>query len=139
MGGGRYDRLVSELGGSDLPAVGFACGMERLILAMETAGTTSADSSLDVFLVDVAEKPEQAMKYLTSLRKRGIAADMDYLGRSMKANMKAASRSGARFAVIIEPDNDMVSVKDLSTSEQRTVPFDLFLTELSLMKNNERK
>jgi len=139
MGGGRYDRLVGELGGPDLPAVGFACGIERLILAMETAGTAIAESGLDVFLVDAALKPDQALKYLKTIREQGLAADMDYLGRSMKACMKAAARSGAGYVVIIEPADDMVSVKNLSTSEQRTIPFESFLAEAPLMKNNERK
>lgn len=137
MGGGRYDRLVGKLGGSDMPAVGFACGMERLILAMETAGTESTESGLDVFLVDAAGNPGQALKYLKALREQGVAADMDYLGRSMKANMKSAARSGTRFAVIIEPDNSMVSVKDLTTSGQRTIPFESFLAQILPMKNNE--
>ena len=121
MGGGRYDRLIGELGGPDLPAVGFACGMERLILAMEVAGTLFADNGIDVYVVDAAGDPARTFNMVTELRNADIAADMDTLGRSMKAQMKAAARSGARFAVIIESEEGMVSLKYLAASTQETM------------------
>ena len=133
MGGGRYDRLIAELGGKDLPAVGFACGMERLILAMrEHADEGGENGVLDVYVVTPeGSSRKTALQCVTDLRNGGFAADMDYLGRSMKAQMKAAARAGARFALIVEPQVGMVSVKNLQTSEQETMTFTSFMEKLN--------
>ena len=130
MGGGRYDTLVEQLGGPAVPAVGFACGIERLILAMQKTGAAeSAKQSADIYFISVDEHTrDRVMRYLRAVRSLGIAADCDYAGRSMKAQMKAAARSGARYAVIVEPESDVVSVRDMEKSEQQVMAFDEFLT-----------
>ena len=128
MGGGRYDRLVGQLGGKDYPAVGFACGMERLVMAMNTAKPSKAGRNVQVYVVNALEDSSvRAMRYLQAIRNAGYAADMDFMGRSMKAQLKSASRSGAMFAVIIEPEEDMVSVRDMEKSEQNTMSFREFI------------
>ena len=128
MGGGRYDKLIGQLGGKDLPAVGFACGMERLILAMKAREEQPVeDGGLDAYLiVPDAAAQEVGLTCLSSLRNAGFAADMDYLGRSVKAQMKAADRAGARFAAILEPDGG-VTVKEMGTAVQNTMGFEQFL------------
>ncbi|MCE5249248.1 histidine--tRNA ligase [bacterium] len=132
MGGGRYDRLVSELGGPDVPAVGFACGIERLILAMESAGTITAPvGTAFIYVVGTgAGSQERVMRHVQAIRELGIPADMDYMGKSMKAQMKTAARCGARYSVIVEPDGDAVTVRDMEKSEQNTMVFDDFITIL---------
>ncbi len=132
MGGGRYDRLVGQLGGPKLPAVGCACGIERLILALKTVETNPpADGRVEVFIVNPDPSlADTALAYVHALRESGISADMDYLGRSMKAQMKAAAKSGAGFSVIIESENGMVSVKNMAASEQETMQFESFLKTL---------
>ena len=128
MGGGRYDRLVKELGGPDLPAVGFAAGMERLILAMQAAGSAPDGSGrIDVYVVAPGDDVRgRAFGYVEELRNDGVVAEMDYAGRSMKAQMKSASRLGARWAVIVEPDDDRITARDMEASGQQELTFDGF-------------
>ncbi len=125
-GGGRYDLLVEELGGEPTPAVGFAAGMERIMLAVEQAGFPDyAESQLDAFIVAVSEKERaEAVRLAQELRSKGLAVDLDYLDRSMKAQMKEASRQNARFAVLLFGDElkeGKVTVKDLGSGEQEIV------------------
>ena len=131
MGGGRYDNLIKQLGGPDLPAVGFACGIERLILAMRAAGTAPEEKELKVYIVNILQKSDRAFKYLNVLRRKNISAVMGYIDRSMKAQMRAAWKYKAKYALIIEPDDDMVSARDMAKSEQELMSFDKFLNLLS--------
>jgi len=137
MGGGRYDNLVRELGGQDQPAVGFACGMERLVLVMREAavlkGTNAVSGGKDAKRIYVVSADDAvratAMRYLERIRDLGCPSAMDLVGRSMKAQMKAADRFDARIALIVEPDGS-VSVRDMEKSDQRKMPFDSFLDAL---------
>jgi len=98
--GGRYDYLVEEIGGPPTPGVGFGAGIERLVLALELEGITGEPPTLGVFLaVDGGSRPE-ALTLLAELRARGIAADTDYAGRSIKGQLTQAQRSGAHTTVI---------------------------------------
>ncbi len=128
MGGGRYDNLVRELGGPDLPAVGYACGMERLILAMQAAGTPgSVQRAVQVYVIaSQSEVKPEAADYLYALREKGFSAEMDFQDRSMKAQMKSAARTNSRYALIVEPEG-MVTVRDMVKSEQSAMTFDAFL------------
>lgn len=136
MGGGRYDNLVRELGGQDLPSVGFACGVERLILAMQAAGSDrTVERARPVYVI--ASRPEvrgRAVEYLYRIRERGYPAEMDYLDRSMKAQMKSAARVEARYVVIVESEPDMVTVRDMEKSEQQTATFGDFLEILHIRR-----
>ena len=136
MGGGRYDKLVGELGGKALPAVGFACGIERLILALKTMESAPPENGrVEVFIVNPdPELQDLALEYVHAVRAAGVPADMDYLGRSMKAQMKAAAKSGAGKVTIIETLDGDVSVKDMSTSEQEKMQFTSFLETLDKLK-----
>jgi histidyl-tRNA synthetase len=101
-GGGRYDGLAEELGGLPTPGVGFGAGIERLLLAMEAAGVEAPAEAVDVFLVLEADAPrEQAAAWLAELRRRDVAADMDYAGRSLKGQLTQAGRSGAERIVVV--------------------------------------
>jgi histidyl-tRNA synthetase len=125
-GGGRYDGLTEEMGGPPTPGIGFALGIERLLLAAEAERGDGAAPvpALDVFLVDLLGGVEGTV-LLHELRASGLRADRAYGGRSMKAQMKVADRSGAVFAVVLAPDEAArreVSVRNLRTSEQLTVP-----------------
>jgi len=132
MGGGRYDNLVKELGGPDLPAVGFACGIERLILAMQAAGSLLSDGKkTDVYVINTLDTHDRAMRYLRAIRDKGYSAVMSYMDRSMKANLKAASKARVKYALIIEPEEDMVSVRSMEKSEQEKIVFDTFLANLT--------
>ena len=103
-GGGRYDGLVEALGGPATPGVGFALGVDRTLLACDDEGVFAADAVvLDAFVVDVTGGLE-AVALTAQLRAAGFAVDRGYDNRSMKAQMKLANRSAARFALIVGDD-----------------------------------
>ena len=132
MGGGRYDNLVKELGGHDLPAVGFACGIERLILAMKESGSADNDgNTIHIYVVNTADISQRlALEYLYQIRRLEIPADIDYLGRSMKAQMKIAAKRRAKYVLIIEPEAGIVTVRNMEISEQKRMSFDEFIAVL---------
>jgi histidyl-tRNA synthetase len=103
-GGGRYDGLVEDLGGPATPGVGFAIGLDRTLIACDDESVFTSDPEvIDVFVVDTTGGLA-ALALTDRLRAEGIRADRAYENRSMKSQMKAADKSGARYAVIIGPD-----------------------------------
>jgi histidyl-tRNA synthetase len=98
--GGRYDYLIEEIGGPPTPGVGFGAGFERLVLALELEGITAEAPAIDVFLAVDGGRRTEAVALLAQLRARGLAADTDYAGRSLKGQLTQAQRSGARDIVI---------------------------------------
>ena len=103
-GGGRYDGLVEELGGPATPGIGFALGVDRILLACDAEGAFSGTAPpVEVFVVDVADG-RSAVVLCDRLRQAGLGVDRAFDGRSMKAQMKRADRSGATVAVIVGPD-----------------------------------
>ena len=126
-GGGRYDGLIREIGGDSTPAVGFAAGLERILLALELQGLMPASTKkITAFVVSGGEAAENfAFKLLTELRRKNISAAMDFGKKSMKAQMKQAAKSGAKFALIVGDDEvatSTVTVKYLETSAQEKIP-----------------
>src|SRR5664280_877248 len=125
-GGGRYDRLVEMLGGPPTPGIGFGIGIERLLLACDAEGTFPVDPpALDAFVVDT-DGGTHARDLTAALRGAGLSADRAYDGRSMKAQFKAADRSGALLVLIVGPDeaaSGTVSLRPLrGGGDQLTVP-----------------
>jgi histidyl-tRNA synthetase len=117
-GGGRYDTLVKDMGGPDVGSVGFAAGAERILLAMEGQ---AAATPLDFFGVAVSEDLRGAVfKAVTELRRAGYSGDMDFEGRSLKAQMRSANRSGARYAFLIGPDEAARGVLKLKNMKEGT-------------------
>jgi len=103
-GGGRYDGLAEDLGGPSTPGIGFALGLDRTLLACDAEDVFMAPSmAVDVFVIDVTGGRE-ALVLTHGLRQAGLSADRAFENRSMKSQMKAADRSGARFAVIVGSD-----------------------------------
>jgi histidyl-tRNA synthetase len=124
IGGGRYDGLIEQLGGPSTPATGFGSGIERMLLACDAEGVFGEpESTLDVFVVDTTDG-SAARDIAHELRRAGLRADRAFDGRSMKAQMKAAGRSGARVAVIVgeqEAADGTATVRDLRRAEQKVV------------------
>jgi histidyl-tRNA synthetase len=121
MAGGRYDGLVAEMGGPATPAVGWAAGIERLAMLMETSPTLPAPVAV-VPIGDAAEAT--AVEIMQALRANGIRAEMAYRG-NLRRRMERANRIGARAAVILGEDdiaNGVAQVKDLITGAQEAVP-----------------
>jgi histidyl-tRNA synthetase len=123
-GGGRYDRLVEMLGGDPTPGIGFGIGIERCLLACDAEGAFPVDPvGLDVFVVDVAGG-ESARDLTALLRRAGLRADRAYDARSMRAQLKAADRSGARVALIVGTEElaaGTVALRPLRGGEQQSV------------------
>jgi histidyl-tRNA synthetase len=126
-GGGRYDGLAEELGGSRLPGVGWALGVDRTVLAMDAEGVAPAVlASCEVYVVPLGEQAARsAFPLVARLRRAGVATDMSYGGRGVKGAMKSADRSGARIALVIG-DRDLeagvAQLKWLESGEQVPVP-----------------
>ncbi|UJA20301.1 histidine--tRNA ligase [Thermoleophilia bacterium SCSIO 60948] len=125
-GGGRYDGLVAELGGNETPAVGWAVGVERILLAL---GEEDPASQRDVFIASADEQRERAFALATELRAAGFAADVDLAGRAFKGQMKQADRLGARHVVIL--DDAPARIRDMRSGEERQVGLDRIAAELS--------
>ncbi|WP_036716223.1 His/Gly/Thr/Pro-type tRNA ligase C-terminal domain-containing protein, partial [Paenibacillus darwinianus] len=124
--GGRYNGLVESIGGPDQPGVGLGLGLERTVMLLENQQADWGDlSRVDVYLVGLGEAAErETVKLLQQLRNRGIAAERDYLGRKMKAQMKSADRYRVRFTAILGEDElakGEITLKDMSNGEQRQV------------------
>ena len=128
-GGGRYDGLVEELGGSPSPAIGFGLGIERLLLRLEETGVTIPQrEKLDLYVAPLGEKASvYAQKLVYSLRRAGVKTETDHTGRGLRAQMKYADKLGCRYSVVLgdnEIENGEVAVKNMETGEQTQVKLD---------------
>ncbi|OKJ96832.1 histidyl-tRNA synthetase [Streptomyces sp. CB03234] len=135
-GGGRYDGLSEMIGGPALPSVGWALGVDRTVLALEAEGVTlDLPATTSVFAVPIGEEARRRLfGVVTELRKAGVATDFAYGGRGLKASMKAANRSGARYALVLgERDlaEGVAQLKDMESGEQEPVALDGIVEKLS--------
>ena len=125
-GGGRYDHLIEEVGGPDMPGVGFGLGKERLLLLMEACGHDfGAAPGPQIFLAWIGDEAKlYALKLLHELRGKGIRADMDTRERNLKGQMKYANKLGAEYTAVIGDDevaSGEITLKNMSTSEQTKI------------------
>lgn len=130
-GGGRYDGLVEQLGGTHVPSLGFAIGIERLLLLMDAQNIEfPAYDPCVLFIAAMGDKASlEASKIAFDLRLSGISAQFDTTGRSLKAQMKYASKLGSLYSVVIgddELDGNSVTVKNMDTGETVALPVDGF-------------
>jgi histidyl-tRNA synthetase len=132
LGGGRYDGLVEEIGGQRIPGVGFAMGMERMLMAVQKGlRPIGTDASIDVFVIGMkgadSLASEAAFSLARSFRKSGLSCEFDPLQRSMKAQMKQADKANARFVAIVgdeEAKSRTVAVRSMGEGWQKTVGLD---------------
>lgn len=133
-GGGRYDGLVEDLGGPATGGIGFALGLDRTLLACDDEGVfASTPANVDVFVVDTTGGLE-ALIITQQLREAGISSDRSFENRSMKSQMKAADKSGARVAIIIGSDEFEAQTFVLrplrSDDQQSTIPRNELMTSI---------
>ncbi len=125
FGGGRYDNLVKEMGGPDLSGIGFAIGVERLAILCDAEKVFDEfKPELDCYVINLYENAEYALNIIEELRNNGFMSEMDYYGRSLKAQFKSSERKGARFVLIIGEDEvktNTVTLKDTLTKAQETI------------------
>lgn len=134
-GGGRYDGLISELGGPETPGVGFGLGIERLLLTLENNNIEiPKPPNADIFIVTMGEiARNKAIELCYKLRNAGFIVDTDHLERSVKAQFKYSNKIGSKYTIVIGEDelkNNKVTLKDMSASEQREVSIDKIVEEL---------
>ena len=125
-GGGRYDHLIEEIGGPDMPGVGFGLGKERLLLLMEACGHDfGGEAGPQIFLAWIGDEArEYAVRLLHELRSAGIRADIDTRERNLKGQMKYANKLGAAYTAVIGEDevaSGELTLKNMETSEQTKV------------------
>jgi histidyl-tRNA synthetase len=125
LGGGRYDRLVEMLGGKPTPAIGFAAGIERFLIARESLGETIRPLNNNAYFVCLGEAGiPDVLSLSNTLRKAKINVVSDPLRRSLKSQMREANKSGSRFAIILgtnEIENKTLVIKDLKKGEQKII------------------
>jgi histidyl-tRNA synthetase len=126
-GGGRYDGLIEQLGGPPTPAVGWAAGIERILLAL---GEDGEEPGRDAFLAVADDGQRQrALALASELRHAGLAVEVDLAGRGLKGQLKHADRVGARLVLILEADGG-AQLRDMASGEQRTVDPGRLLDEI---------
>jgi histidyl-tRNA synthetase len=135
IGGGRYDLLVSELGGKDTPAIGFAAGIERLIMVLEMQKKFPPENErLDLFIAPLGEKAKSlGLKIVKELREKGLKCDIDFLGRSLKSQLKEADRQKAKKVLIIGEDElkkGKGTLRDMESKEQKEIEFEKLVQKL---------
>ena len=135
--GGRYDHLVEDLGGPSMGAVGFAAGIERLLMASGSVGAPmdAAPTRRGLYLA-VAQSTllGEGFRFMQQLRERSVCAVMDYDGKSLKAQLREADKAGCRLVAILgeaEVTQRAMTLKDLEQGSQRTVAFDRFVEEVA--------
>ena len=125
-GGGRYDKLVEELGGPSLPGVGFGMGIERVLMLLDGEGIVIPEPRLyDVFVTYMGQNDGPAFSLVQQLRCAGLRADMDHCARSLKAQFKYAGKTGAALTATLGDDEvaqGVVKLKNMATREEQTVP-----------------
>jgi histidyl-tRNA synthetase len=126
-GGGRYNGLVRDLGGPDVAAIGFAIGMERLIMLLQQERQETVRTPR-FFIAGLGDKPlENAFLLVQQLRGHGLEAEMDYEARSLKSQMRRADKSGARYVLILGEDElirRQVQLRDMQAKTQKLLPLD---------------
>lgn len=139
-GGGRYDVLVETLGGPPTPAVGFAAGMERILLAASLEDEAAA-APVDTYVVTLGDEGRRAGVVLAErLRAEGFRTELDYMGRSLRAQMRQANRVGAQKVLIIGDDEaaaGTVQLRDMQSGEERTVGRDDVIHVLNGVRSDE--
>ena len=131
-GGGRYDKLAETLGGKQTPAVGFAAGLERILIALDEVDTDQNFQADKIYLIGLGDAVRPTMlKILSDVRKAGLIMEFDSLRRSIKSQMREANKIGASLAIIIgdkELKDKSVQIKDLNNGQQESIPIDSIIS-----------
>lgn len=131
--GGRYDGLVEQLGGAHTPSLGYALGIERLLLLMENQKTEfPAEEKSDLFIITMGEKSElKAVEIAKDMREEGFSVSLDLNCRSIRAQMKYADKIGARFSIVLgdeELKNGIANLKNMDSGETNEIPLSTFVS-----------
>lgn len=138
-GGGRYNLLVEQLGGTSTPAVGFAAGIERILMACKAEEAFTLDNeTIDIYIVRVNKELEaKAFEFASALRTKNFKVELDYSSRSVKAQMREANKYNSRYALFVggdEFDNGQVQLRNMENGEQELVDISSIDTIYNLVK-----
>ncbi|CCJ34677.1 histidine--tRNA ligase [Caloramator australicus] len=125
-GGGRYNNLIKEIGGPDMPAVGFGLGLERLILTLESKGIEiPKPKGISLYVASIGDKAkDEAAKIVYGLRNKGISCERDLMNKSLKAQMKYANKIGAKYVIVLgdeEIENNRAKLKEMETGQEEEI------------------
>ncbi len=131
-GGGRYDGLISQLGGQDFPGIGFAVGIERILMLLENTGVNIPnDNKVTIYFAPMGEKEgEKAFELTNQLRQKGIIADTDHMNRGIKSQFKYADKIGAKYVAVIgsnELEKGIVKLKNMQDGSEQELSFSALL------------
>ena len=138
-GGGRYDKLIEEIGGPEMPAVGFGLGLERLIMTLEKEGVNiPKESHIDLYIASRGEEAKlKAFVLANKLRTLGVKTEVNHMGRSFKAELKYSNKIGATFTTVLgddEIESGIIKLKRMSDGEQFEVKLDNLLDIKNIIK-----
>lgn len=143
-GGGRYNGLIEQVGGPVTPGIGYALGLERILATMEQQGVEAPGGlNFDVFIAALGDAAKvRGFAILNDLRRAGLVAEMDYMGRSLKAQMKYAGKFSTRFTVIIgdeELHRGVAVLRDMAAGAQEEVALDKLREKIMTLKQEEKR
>ncbi|GAE88789.1 histidyl-tRNA synthetase [Acetivibrio straminisolvens JCM 21531] len=129
--------MIEACGGKPTPGIGFAIGLERLLMVMENQGITFPEpKGLDIFIATIGEKADRyAEKMVYQLRKEGLSAQKDLIGKSVKAQMKYADKLGAKYSIVLgddEIDSGKAVLKNMETGDQKEISLDTLICRLKM-------
>lgn len=138
FGGGRYDKLADEIGSKDIPGIGFALGIERLLLTLDKQEIEiPIDKSIDIYLTTIGKKAKiSCFELLEEFRKKGIKAEIDYQDRSVGGQMKSADRMNATYTVIIgenELESGKATVRNMKNGEEQEIKLESIVESIEKM------
>ena len=138
-GGGRYDNLVANLDGADIPAAGFGIGLERILLVLDKLGVEIPNNNiLDCYIIKAGLDTNIDIEIAQKLRNAGISADVDYMDRSFRSNFNYANKINAKFVAVVgqdEYEQNSVNLKNMATGEQKLVKIEEVANYIKEQKN----
>ncbi|RCW52915.1 histidine--tRNA ligase [Halanaerobium sp. ST460_2HS_T2] len=142
FGGGRYNGLAEEIGNRDLPGIGFALGIERLLLSLEAKEIElPVESGVDLYITVIGEQAKkESFKLLDQLRNNGFRTEIDYLGRSVGSQMKSADRMNAEYTIIIGEDElnkNSATIRNMKSGDEKEIQLSNLLKEMKQLVDKE--
>src|SRR6056297_591219 len=142
FGGGRYNGLAEEIGNRDLPGIGFALGIERLLLSLEAKDINlPVESGVDLYITVIGDKAKkESFKLLDKLRNQGFKTEIDYLGRGVGSQMKSADRMNAEYTIIIGEDelnNNSATIRNMKSGDEKEIQLSNLLEEMKKLVDKE--
>lgn len=142
FGGGRYNGLAEEIGNRDLPGIGFALGIERLLLSLEAKDIKlPVESGVDLYITVIGDKAKkESFKLLDKLRNNGFKTEIDYLGRGVGSQMKSADRMNAEYTIIIGEDElnkNSATIRNMKSGDEKEIQLSNLLDEMKKLVDKE--